>query len=182
MSVLDLGGTSRFWRSATIRPAKVTTVNLGADDPSEPWLRHVVGDACNPDIVLGKQRFDLVFSNSVIEHVGGFHQRQQMARVVEERADAYWIQTPYRYFPIEPHFLAPGFQFLPLKLRVAAVLVWPIKRGTAVDRAGAMRKALSIELLSETEFRHLFPSAQIRREKVAGLTKSLIAVRTGRDD
>ena len=36
---------------------------------------------------------------------------------MRELAQLHWVQTPYRYFPVEPHFLFPGFQFLPLTVR-----------------------------------------------------------------
>jgi hypothetical protein len=46
------------------------------------------------------------------------------------------------------------------------------------SRAEALRAVLEIELLSRTEMRAYFPGSQILSERVAGLTKSLIAVKT----
>ncbi len=37
-----------------------------------------------------------------------------------------WVQTPYRYFPIEPHWIFPGFQFLPLSARTEISRRWPL--------------------------------------------------------
>ena len=55
--------------------------------------------------------YDVVFSNSLLEHVGGHAQRAALAREVRSLAPRHWVQTPYRYFPLEPHWLFPGMQF-----------------------------------------------------------------------
>lgn len=62
--------------------------------------------------------FDLVYSNSVIEHVGGHARSCDFAGMVKTLARRHWgVQTPYRYFSIEPHWLFPGLQFLPQSAR-----------------------------------------------------------------
>ena len=88
----------------------------------EGWLHNVLGDACDLPSALRGQRFDLVFSNSVIEHVGGHSRRAAFADSVHALSDHHWVQTPYRYFPLEPHFLFPGFQFLPLRAKAEVTL------------------------------------------------------------
>jgi hypothetical protein len=177
MRVLDLGGMPAFWRVVPQRPASVTTVNLRPSKADELWLDHVVGDACEFR-VAGSRRYDLVVSNSVLEHVGGHEQRRRLAEVIHESAPAHWIQTPYRYFPIEPHWLAPGWQFLPPAGRATVLYHWPFCHGGRPrDRASALRIVLSTELVGRAEMRLLFPSSEIWCERVAGLTKSIVAVR-----
>jgi hypothetical protein len=174
MRVLDLGGLPRDWRD--IRPAELVVLNLVVDEASAPWMRVVEADGCDPP-ELG--RFDLVYCNSVIEHVGGHRRREQLAATVHRFADRHWVQTPYRYFPIEQHFLFPGLQFLPRAAQARVARRWPI--GAYRDFPGhavAVREVLRVELLSVTEMRHYFPTSEVRRERVCGLTKSLIAVRT----
>ena len=61
--------------------------------------------------------FDMCFSNSVIEHVGSAADQMSMAREVRRVAKGYFIQTPNAYFPLEPHFLIPGWQFASVALR-----------------------------------------------------------------
>ena len=178
--VLDLGGTGSFWRTVPERPAHVTLLNVlptAVDASDSSWLRSVVGDACDPPADLRAERWDLVVSNSVIEHVGGVGPRRAFASAVRSMADRYWIQTPYRYFPVEPHWLFPGFQFLPLVARARIAARWPINPVPSADVAAGVGDALDVELLSATELRHLFPEAGILRERFLGLTKSLIAVR-----
>jgi hypothetical protein len=180
MRVIDLGGRAEMWLRAPIRPAHVHLVNLEEQRGELPdWitaeLRDIVEDG--PGEAAG--RCDLAFSNSVIEHLGGFGPRQDFARAVRGLAPRHWIQTPYRYFPVEPHFLFPGFQFLPLAVRAAVLPRWPLVHSRPETRARALEIALSVELLSQTELRVLFPESRIIKERVGGLPKSLIAVSDG---
>lgn len=180
MRVLDLGGTPAYWRNAPIRPAAVTVVNLDpvqlAPAPGEAIVT-VQGDACDLPDEIRRERFDLVVSNSVLEHVGGHAQRERFAESVHQSAPHHWVQTPYRYFPIEPHWLFPGFQWLPVAAQALVTQRWPLGHRHATDKAAATVWALEAELLSITEMRHYFPDSQIWRERFAGLPKSLVAVR-----
>lgn len=182
MRVLDLGGTPDFWSSVPVRPTHVTTMNLDDQyDPDEPWLDHVVADACDLRSLEGcGGRYDLVVSNSLIEHVGGHARRQDFAQVVEAAAPSHWVQTPDRYFPIEPHYLGPGFQFLPPRARAEVVRRWPIAHERVYTSAEALSQVLTIELISATELQHLFPHSTIWHERLAGLSKSIVAVKSGR--
>jgi hypothetical protein len=180
MRVLDLGGTPSFWRAAPVRPAHVTTLNLDKYDPDESWLQHVVADACALESLnLCAGGYDLVVSNSLIEHVGGYQRRRDFAEVVMAAAPAHWVQTPDRYFPIEPHYVAPGFQFLPLSARARLVSRWPLAHERVYTVSDAIAQVLTIELLSTTELQHLFPRSTIWHERFFGLSKSIVAMRTG---
>ena len=176
MHVLDIGGDARAWRTSGLRPAHVTLLNLTDQDVAEPWMSAIVGDACEP---LDKiSNVDLVYSNSVIEHVGGHWRRTRFADGIRSAGSHYWVQTPYRYFPIEPHFLFPGLQYLPKAAQSAAIVRWPIGHYRGVrDRGQAVKSAMSIELLSISELSAYFPDAKIKSEKFMTLTKSIIAVR-----
>jgi hypothetical protein len=175
MRVLDLGGTVTHWANHQARPASVVVLNIEDQQTDFDWITVVEGDACNPPAVVAGDYFDLVYSNSVIEHVGGHARRGQFATVVHERAPYHWIQTPYRYFPIEPHWIFPGLQFLPTVARARVVPHWPLAPAHPHGRQ-AMSDVLEIELLSKTEFSFYFPDSEIIGESFAGLTKSLIAV------
>ena len=173
LNVVDLGGTPRFWHLMPVRPAAVTVVNLdpSVSDPTGQ-IACVVADACCYD---GPQ-VDLVVSNSLIEHVGGVGPRSELAQTVMRLAPRYWVQTPYRYFPLEPHWMFPGMQFLPLNARARlARRHWTV--GTHMDARYAMHQARWTELIGITELQQLFPQAEIWRERVAGITKSITAVR-----
>jgi hypothetical protein len=174
MRVLDLGGTTVSWRIFGLRPESVTVVNLDHDKgPYEPWMEVVQGDAC----AGGFGKYDLVFSNSLMEHLGGHARRQQFANVVQESAPSWWVQTPYRYFPIEPHWIFPGFQFLPFRARVMVCQHWnTLHMPACKDAAEAADLVASTELISATEMRTYFPTSDIWFERIAGIPKSMVAI------
>jgi len=180
MSVIDLGGTAEAWLRAPVRPSFLHIVNIEPDMPGElpAWLRVEQGDACALPQHIRNASYDLVFSNSVLEHVGGHMQRTRFAETVHELAKLHWVQTPYRYFPIEPHWLFPGFHFLPLAARARISAVWPLAHTKSIDWHEGLDAAMGVELLSRSEMAYYFPSSDILRERLAGLTKSLIAVKS----
>jgi hypothetical protein len=148
--------------------------------PDEPWMRHVVGDAClRSTLDRCAEDYDLVVSNSLIEHVGGYQRRRDLADLIRSAAPAHWVQTPNRYFPIEPHYVAPGFQFLPLRTRARLVSRWPLAHERVYTTEDALAQVLTIDLLSPAELSHLFPESAIWHERMYGLSKSIVAVRGG---
>lgn len=182
MSVLDLGGVPAFWTQGSRRPASLTCVKLdpkirvplgqGGLDPHLAWVRCVEADAC----AYRGDSVDLVVSNSLIEHVGGIGPTSMLAETVQTLGPSYWVQTPYRHFPLEPHWMFPGMQFLPLPARqVLARRHW--SAGTQYTRSHANRAAAWTELIGKTELHQLFPNAEIWSETMAGLTKSIVAIR-----
>lgn len=79
LRVIDLGGTGIWWASAPVRPRHVTAINLYEADFVHPSVTMIAGDALHADELVRGQTFDLVFSNSVIEHVGGHSARRRFA-------------------------------------------------------------------------------------------------------
>jgi hypothetical protein len=181
MRVVDLGGTADMWLRAPLRAKHVHLINL-EEHPAElpDWITAEVADVTDPAVAAALGSYDVVFSNSTIEHVGGHSQRRKFVAAVETLAPLHWVQTPYRYFPVEPHFVAPGFQFLPLTARARLVRHWPLVHSRPGTPEEAMNAVVNIELLTRTEMRYLFPGSELLSERVAGVTKSLIAVKAER--
>lgn len=179
--ILDVGGTLAFWKLNAVELPKlcdITIINL-TEIPSEglPHIRSVVGDARRM-AMFADESFDVAFSNSVIEHVGTLYDQMAMASEVQRVAKAYFVQTPYRYFPLEPHFLFPFWQFLPIWCR--ARMLQRSKVGWMPRQPGFVRAKAEVEqvrLLDAKEITVLFPHAKIERERIGPLTKSLIAIK-----
>jgi SAM-dependent methyltransferase len=118
---------------------------------------------------FGDGEFPLVFSSSVIEHIPG-HLQADFAAEIRRVGRRYFVQTPNRYFPVEPHYQLPLFQFLPERVRrwlnARFSLGWQPK-GSWED----------INLLTARDLRRLFPDGEIHRERLFGLTKSFMVVR-----
>ena len=181
VTVLDVGGTVRFWKmlpDEALRGLTVTLLNrVPLSDPLPGGFGSVLGDARDLS-QFEDHAFDVVFSNSVIEHVGGPQDQIQMAQEVRRVGRLYYVQTPNRRFPIEPHFQFPLFQYLPESAQVALLrrlsLGW-YDRISHSDEAKAV--ARSIRLLSKREFRALFPDGIVFTEWFMGLPKSFVAIR-----
>jgi hypothetical protein len=166
MTVVDLGGRPSSWSGSPVMPRSIVYVNIEpVDKDSEDHV--ITADACT---VEGIGHFDLVYSNSTIEHVGGHDRRLQFADTVRKLGDSYWVQTPYRYFPVEPHMVFPFAQFLPTPARVSVCRHWKPSQVAADPH-----EIMSIDLLGLTELQAYFPDATIERERFAGLVKSLVA-------
>ena len=109
--VLDIGGTPECWQLLAIRP-RVTLLNTprakGELGGAESW---VAGDG--RALPFRDAAFDVVFSNSVIEHVGDRESQRRFAREVVRVGRSYWVQTPNRWFPVEQHLLTPVVHWLP---------------------------------------------------------------------
>jgi hypothetical protein len=117
---------------------------------SHPSLEIVIADGCA--LPFASHSFDWVFSNAVIEHVGGWARQQQFADEIRRvSAKGYFVATPNKNFPIEPHTLLPFYQFLTPKQQRRVVRLSP----------GYMREPLEINLLSRRDLCCLFPEARI---------------------
>ena len=178
INILDVGGTELYWKTMRVSDSddlQITLLNLKKKEPSAKNMVAVVGDATQMD-EFEDQSFDIVFSNSVIEHVGDFEQQKRMAREIIRIGKRYFVQTPNYWFPIEPHFLLPGFQWLPVPARI-----WMIRRSNlgwyqrTPDPEGARDLIHHNRLLTKKEFKSLFPGAKLYEEKIVGLTKSFVA-------
>jgi hypothetical protein len=99
-----------------------------------------------------------------------------MADEIRRVGRNYYLQTPNYYFPLEPHFYFPFFQFLPVSVRTTLVqyfdLAW-IGRHPA--RAEAEDEVRKINLLTKRQVQRLFPQARIVEERMFGMTKSIQA-------
>ncbi len=157
-SLLDVGGGTgilgefgRIYRYFT----SVQVVNLDAQVIEEEGLGHVkcqVADGCS--LPFPDKSFDWVFSNAVIEHVGGAYRQRRFAQEIRRVARrGYFVATPNRYFPVDPHTLLPFYQFLSPE--------W--QRRFCRFSPGYLRHYAPIDLLSAGGLHILFPEATVRK-------------------
>jgi SAM-dependent methyltransferase len=186
IEIIDLGGREVYWDIGADflerhrGRIKIHLVNLEYDlapvRDAGLFEAHA-GDACDARRFDGCT-FDLVHSNSVIEHVGGWERMVQFADNVRRLGPRYYVQTPNFWFPLEPHFRMPAFQWLPARWRTHLL---QMRRLGFYDREPDYREARAIideiRLLTRHDMAHLFPDADIGMERVAGLPKSIMASR-----
>jgi hypothetical protein len=179
--IIDVGGNLEYWQGLDDlwrdRPLHFTLVNLAPEMPPDGRFFCLAGTACDlsqfPD-----HAFDIVHSNSVIEHVGLWSDQHRMAQEVRRLAPRYFVQTPNFWFPYEPHFRMPFIHWLPEPWRAAIVMgracgFYPQAR--SCDQA--YRVLQDVRLLTAKAMASLFPDATIEYERFGPLVKSIIAVR-----
>ncbi len=175
--ILDVGGRSTTWERAGFTQydrsqVQITILNTEPASSRYPHIQTVCGDARSMP-QYSDQSFDIVFSNSVIEHVGDFADQTRMAEEIRRVGQRYFLQTPNRFFPVEPHFLFPLFQFFPLWFKMLLIrnfnLGW---RPQTSDPTAARELALSVQLLGKHQLMRLFPGAKVYAEKFWGMHKS----------
>jgi SAM-dependent methyltransferase len=169
-----------IWEYATV-PISLTITNLPSTlRPIDSRILQVGADGCL--LPFRDNAFDIVFSNSVIEHVGNLERQRAFAREVARVGRRFWVQTPNRGFPVEQHLLVPFVHQIPKRWQTAVLnrfTGWEyLTRPTEAERQSYVTHFLNdIRLLGPADLHDLFPDAHIVSEKVSGITKSLIAVR-----
>ena len=176
--ILDIGGTYLYWKQMGIadnEDFEFTLVNLKKEENLPKNFISLEGDARDLS-QFDDNNFDIVFSNSTIEHLGNYDNQHRMASEIRRLAIRYFIQTPNKYFPIEPHFVFPFFQFLPLGFRTFLVQHFSLGNFEKIpDKEKARQTCEEILKKKKKEFSDLFADAEIFEEKFCGLTKSFIA-------
>lgn len=180
--ILDVGGSHHIWRLLPVGPNVVILNILPPDDEYDASdetianLHVVVGDARH--LPFKDRSFDLIFSNSLIEHLYTFDHQQRFADECRRVAARYYVQVPNQRFFLEPHLLTPFIHWLPKSIRARLLrnfTVWGLlNRPTRQECEHFIEE---VRLLTERDLRQLFPEAEIWHERVLGLSKSLMAVK-----
>lgn len=169
--VLDLGGGSFNWTLLDVRP-RLTILDVYEHSNKADWAEYVVGDGCRT--TFADRSFDIVFSNSVIEHVGGLERQQEFARECRRCGSAFFVQTPNKWFPVDTHTLLPFAHWFP-RLFKKLIRFSPRFLFFKAD-PGDLADFSNMRLLGKRDLQQLFPGAEIRKERFFGITKSLIAI------
>jgi SAM-dependent methyltransferase len=172
-SVLDVGAdelgfgegdgcaTMNFFEEHYPWPERITA--LGLHDGSGfraryPGIEYVQGDASALPFADGQ--FDIVFSNAVIEHVGGPERQRRFVSEAIRVGRRVFITTPNRRFPVEVHTRLPLVHWLP------DALAHPVYRVTGKE------PATELHLLTRRSLASLFPG----RVRIVSLGLTLVAI------
>ncbi|MDP3392440.1 methyltransferase domain-containing protein [Sediminibacterium sp.] len=180
IKILDIGGETDYWKyigwkneHCTIYLLNLSTAPGQADVPG--FVR-VTGSALELPFEPGD--VDLIFSNSVIEHVGSYANQSIFAKEVRRVCHKYIIQTPSWWFPLEPHSLIPFFQYLPHAIRAFLIMRFNInyfpKKSTYQEALAVSHSTL---MFTRSRFQQLFPEATLHTETLFGIPKSYTVVK-----
>lgn len=180
--ILDVGGYPGTWTTRPQKAQRVDCLNVHPVDwePSdfpEHRIATLVGDGCA--LPFEKDSYDILFSNSVIEHVGDWEKQKEFAREARRVGKKLWIQTPAYECPIEPHFLALFVHWFPVRIR-RRLLRWVTLWGwlSKPSQKTIDETIATTRLLNKARVKELFPDCTIVTERMFGvLVKSYIVYR-----
>lgn len=179
--ILDIGGDIQYWKNIGWQhPAcKIHLLNLYESKVPENETQQFSSSVGNGlSLEYKKGEVDLIFSNSVIEHVGSYANQQIFANEVRRVSDKYIVQTPSIWFPLEPHSLIPLFQFLPHPIRALLIMTFNINY---FPKAKTYKEAIKVShstlMFTHKRFKQLFPEAEIQVERFLGIPKSYTAIK-----
>jgi SAM-dependent methyltransferase len=153
--------TLNFFEDMYPWPERLTALGLheGARfRASYPDARYVQGNALELPFEDGS--FDVVFSNAVVEHVGGEEEQRRFVAEALRVGRRAFITTPNRWFPVEVHTRLPLVHWLP---DAAAHRVYDLAKKPWAKRN---------RLLGPGSFARLFP----REVRIVNLGLTLVAV------
>ncbi len=198
VTILDLGGWDGSHINHVVHGTGVQPQDVCVADISEQAVHKAQTDFGFKPVVLQEsdvlpfksQQFDIVFCSSVLEHVtlsktdcwaersgnrfGRLARSAQanFAAEIQRVSRGYFVQVPYRNFIFETHTWLPFFYHLPREVQV------PLMRAT--NRFWIKQSMPDFYLPSTADMKSYFPQADLEFEKLAGLTKSLIAIKSER--
>ena len=165
-TVLDVGGLPYDWEelgySGQVICVSLSSIREGLWGQGN--ITYSTQDA--RDLPYQDRSLDIVYSNSLLEHVG----RDNQARVADEIrrvGKRYWVQVPHRNFPLEPHYRALFFHQMPSFVRRLIAKYWTLM---ILKHKHYLSQVDTIYPLTYSEMQSLFPDATILREKLLVLS------------
>jgi ubiquinone/menaquinone biosynthesis C-methylase UbiE len=170
-TLLDVGGPGMATMLVAHHFQSVVVANVTEEalSPTHIAVSHpidkVLGDGCV--LPFRENSVDFVFSDNVIEHVSEDKRERFINELRRVARRGFFITTPNYWFPFEPHYHMPFFQFLP---RVARERLVRIARFGFIDSPGE-----NIKLLSRRDLRRLAPDATVTGIGFTPFAETLVA-------
>ena len=189
LRLIDLGGTADFWENWGLAKQPVLDVTLVNDHHQDKTHEHEVMPLPNIRTVRADvltlsaadlAQYDVIFSNSLIEHLPSPESQRQLAQAIIDSGRPYFLQTPNKGSPVDPHFprpYVPFFAAYPRPLQ-ARLLSWSaLGSGSAAPSyQAALVRLANYHPLTARGVRRLFPQARIVVERPLGVPMSIIAM------
>lgn len=190
LKVIDLGGTVSFWIKWGLTEQHnihITLINNHYMDGDARGYNNAIPYIQEQNMDVNKiriedlQGYDLIFSNSMIEHLETWQLQKQLCEKITDSGVPYFIQFPNSYSPLDPHFpspLVPFFAIYPKKMKAMLLMLSGFGGGR---RCATFEKGMArvkyYNPLNKKEFGVLLPEGDMIAETVLGITPSLIMVR-----
>jgi len=152
---LEIGGPN-FIATEILVPhfSRYFIINPSKDELNNFSLRNKIiqiqGDGCQ--LPFASKSIDFIFCNAVIEHIPQpkrYLLAQEIQRVCKT---GFFISTPNYWFPFEPHYRMPCFQYIP------EVMKHFLLRWAAIGFINRHSNEY-VKLLTNRELKKLFPNA-----------------------
>ncbi len=160
----DAYGTANFFEALYPWPERivaVSTQHLTLFKQAFPQVHAVRADGRSLPFDTG--RFDIGFSNAVVEHLPDLDSQRAFVRELCRVSHRVFITTPNRRFPIDTHTLVPLAHWL------------PDDRRDAIYRQLGRTEGLGLRLLTPAQLLALFPSTARPRLLRRGMTLAAVA-------
>jgi len=189
--ILDLGGgTGSYISGLLLFKSNIYIADIDEDDLKQSAEKGFTPIRLDDNGVLpySDHYFDIVFCSSVIEHATvpkkdifsiqtnkafreiSLKKQKFFADEIRRVSKGYFVQTPYKYFPLESHSRLPVILvLLPRKLQIKIIAFF--------RKFWFARTTPDWNLLTVEDMKYLFPDAKIIKERAILLTKSLMAVK-----
>lgn len=185
VTILDAGGRPDYWEMLpqALRPrTRITCLNFESElraygsQSADLRIDSVAGDACDMP-QYADASFDLVHSNSVIEHVGSLQNMQRFAKEVRRVGRAYYVQTPNFWFPVEPHYGVPLVHYLPDMAKLCLFTRFRVGYAPRCRFDQALARIDHTRMIGGRALQALFPDGRILKERFGLMVKSITAIR-----
>jgi Methyltransferase domain len=155
-SCLEIGGPTLYMPGIVTRFQQYMVINMDVNYftnhivPYSGSYQLIFGDGCS--LPFQDHSVDFVFGNAVLEHVPRAVRHNFAEEVKRISRKGYFFANDNHWFPLDPHYLVPFYQFLPHQFKrfVSRYVSFKWHSRGIYD---------PVDLLTVKEYKKLFPGA-----------------------